>query len=218
MPYPMFLLALKCISLIAVVRAATFYFDPNTPMPRFITSKIVNTSKPRLEIPMIVEYANISMGILPITLEYAIDGLKNATPFLNDFELQINFHESYCDDSQAVVEASSILRLNDDSNNLPIDYSSGCALRAQRVIAEIVNYYNYTAVSQLGIENPDQFKHYYSLSESEDSIVLSALTFFKSQNWTYFALIADDSPFYNPVGFFLFSHFFQKSNLTTFHS
>ena len=182
------------------ISTATYDFDPDTPMPAFVVSKHLNTSKPRLEIPMIIEYANIAMGLAPITTQYAIDRLKNATPYLQDFELQVNFHEGLCVDEATLKEASSILESN-DSNNLPIIYATGCATQAQNVIAEIVNFYNFTALGLFGDDPNKGMKHYYKLSESHDNLMLSVLTFFQTRNWTRFALIVDDHQFYNPVRF-----------------
>ena len=180
---------------------AKFDFDPSTPIPAFAVSKHLNTSKPRLEIPMIIEYANISMALAPITVQYAIDRLKMWTPFLQDFELQVNFKEGHCADGPTVKEASSILESN-NSNILPIIYTTGCAMQAQNVIAEIVDYYNFTTLTLIGVEPRKKRNHYFKLSESHDNIVLSVLTFFQTRNWTKFALIADDHQFFNPVGFF----------------
>ena len=184
----------------ATISIATYDFDPNTPMPAFVVSKHLNTSKPRLEIPMIIEYANISMGLAPITVQYAIDRLKNATPYLQDFEIQVNFQEGLGVDEATLKEASSILESN-DSNNLPIIYATGCATQAQNVIAEIVNFYNFTALGLFGVDPNERTKHYYKLSESHDNLMLSVLTFFQTRNWTKFALIVDDHQFYNPVSF-----------------
>ena len=190
---------LTFLSLFAVAHAG-FDFDPNTPMPPFVLSKHPNASKPRLEVPMIIEYANISMGLVPITVQYAIDRLKNATPHLQDFELQVNFQEGFCADGPTVLEASSILQSN-TGKHLPIIYTSGCPIQAQSVIAEIVGFYNFTAITLVGADPREELEQYFKLSVNHDIVMLSILKFFQTRNWTKFALVADDTQFYSPVSF-----------------
>ena len=196
----------------ATISAATYDFHPDTPMPAFVVSKHLNTSKPRLEIPMIVEYANITMGLAPITTQYAIDRLKNATSYLQNFELQVNFHEGYCANGPTVKAASSVLE-STESNILPLIYASGCATQAQHVIAEMVNFYNFTALTLIGSDPYEGMENYYKLAESHENIMFSVLIFFQTRNWTKFALIADENHFYNPVSF----HFDKISFLFLFH-
>ena len=194
-------LKLVFFSLVTVVHSSTYDFDPSTPMPAFAVSKHLNTSKPRLQIPMILEYAGVSMALAPITVQYAIDRVKNATPYLKDFEFQVNFQDGLCSDGPTLLEASAILQTT-KNNNLPIIYTTGCAMQAQNVIAEVVKYYNFTALTLIGADPREELKHYYKLAESHDNVMLSVLTFFQTRNWTKFALIADDHQFYNPVSFF----------------
>ena len=98
------------------------------------------------------------------------------------------------------MKASSILE-STESNILPIIYATGCATQAQHVIAEIVNYYNFTALTLIGSDPYEGMEHYYKLAESHDNIMSSVLIFFQTRNWTKFALIAEDHSFYKPVSF-----------------
>ena len=151
-----------------------------------------------MEIPNICPYDEYFLAICPLGAQMAIERLGPLTPFLADFELQMNVYEGYCDDATQVKEAISIME--SDSNNLPIIHAMGCAQWGQEFMAGAVNYYNFTAIAMLGNVNDgrdrQRYRNFFSLGESFDDIALSLLTFIKSRGWTHVAIIDEINPYY----------------------
>lgn len=185
-----------------------YEYNSTTPMPSSILSRFANNTKARLIIPYFVEYQEASMGYVPLGSQLAIEKLSTFTPYLSNFELQVNFYETFCDDATAVNGFMAVLEAK-KINNLPYIATYACAKKGQELLAEVVNHYNFVATGLLDVvakaveDRSTRFGNYFTLGATMDTMHHTLLKFMKLQNWSRVALFGeDDLPYYFEVRFF----------------
>ena len=187
-------------------------FNSTMPMPPVVMSRYANLSKPRLVIPFFVEYHRAAIMYIPLQTSLVIEKLAEATPYLKDFELEVNLYETYCEDSPAVNGYMAILE--GAKRNLPYIATYACAMKGQKLLAEVVNYYNYTATGLLdvvndAIQNRQRYRNYFTLGATIVDMQNAMLKFMKLQNWSRVALFGEDElVYYKEVSPNLFSSIF----------
>ena len=197
-----FITILLCFSILFMVEAKnnSFEYNVTTPLPSSIMSRFANLSKPRLEIPYFIEYYDASMAYVPLGSQLAIEKLATATPYLQDFEIEVKFYDTYCNDLTLIGDLMNILE--EGTTNLPyVTTYGGCAMVGQELLAEVVNYYNYTAtalldVVNIAIQDRKRFRNYFILGATIDGMNSAMLRFIAAYGWTRVALISEDTHTY----------------------
>ena len=195
------ILPLPCIML--AVASQCYEFNVSSPMPPFVMSRKANLTKPRLVITHATEYADFIGVAIPLGFQMAIEDLANVTPFLQNYEIQVNLYESYCSDDIVIKESMDIMRMEKATNNLPIHTILGCAAKSQKLVGEVAHHFNYTAIAvidtvpQSYIER-SRFRNFYTLGESVTTIQHSVLAFIQEQGWNRVALVGEDFTYYLP--------------------
>ena len=179
-----------------------FDYNAKTPMPSTIMSRFANLTKPRLVVPMLVEYEMASMSLVPLGIQLALEALPKRTPYLADYEIEVDLRETYCYDGPVVEETMKVLENGVD--NLPLISTFACAMRGQRLVAEAIGYYNYTATALLDIVNEavqdrERYSNYFVMGATIDQIQTVLLEFMKAQGWSRVVLIGEDHHYYNAV-------------------
>ena len=172
-------------------------------MPPFIMSRTANLTKPRLVIPHVTEYDAYFGLVVPLGIQMAIERLAEVTPFLKNYEIQVNLYESYCADDIVIKESMEIMKNGKIGNNLPIHTILGCGGSSQQLVGEVAHHFNYTAIAVIdtvpkSYVERSRFRNFFTLGESLSTLQHSVLAFIANQGWKRIALVGEDFTYYLP--------------------